>query len=135
MGSIKENLITFVKAQCSAWIASIIDFCVTILLSHFCSMWYAYAIFFGALSGGITNCIINYRWVFHAMGMKKKVIAMRYFLVWTGSILLNTLGTFLLTELSGVYFIIVKAVVAVAVAVLWNYQMQRIFVFKKRYEL
>ena len=60
---------------------------------------------------------------------------MRYFLVWTGSILLNTLGTFLLTELSGVYFIIVKAVVAVAVAVLWNYQMQRIFVFKKRYEL
>ena len=69
------------------------------------------------------------------MGMKKKIIAMRYFFVWTGSIVLNTLGTFLLTELSGVYFIIIKALVAIVVAVSWNYQMQRIYVFKKRYGL
>ena len=135
MGNIKRALITFTKAQCSAWIASTIDFLVTIFLSSFCNMWYAYATFLGALSGGIVNCIINYRWVFRAMGMKKKIIAMRYFFVWTGSIVPNTLGTFFLTELSGVYFIIIKALVAIVVAVSWNYQMQRIYVFKKRYGL
>lgn len=54
---------------------------------------------------------------------------MRYLLVWGISILLNTVGTCQLTEALRIDFIIVKAVVAVLVAVLWNYQMQRVFVF------
>ena len=39
------------------------------------------------------------------------------------------MGTYQLTQATGIDFIIVKAVVAVLVAVLWNYQMQRVFVF------
>ncbi|HEY9550737.1 MAG TPA: GtrA family protein [Prevotella sp.] len=135
MGNIKKALITFSKAQFSAWLASAIDFAITIVLSQFCGLWYGYATFFGALGGGIANCVINYRWVFHAIGMKKKAVGIRYFFVWTVSILLNTLGTFVLTELSGLNFILVKAAVSVSVAITWNYQMQRLFVFKKRYEL
>ena len=46
--------------------------------------------------------------------------------------MLNTLGTLVLTELTGFSFIIVKAIIAVIVAVVWNYQMQRLFVFKNR---
>ena len=34
------------------------------------------------------------------------------------------------TVLSGMNFIIVKAVVAIIVAILWNFQMQRVFVFR-----
>ena len=44
--------------------------------------------------------------------------------------MLNTAGTFALTELSGQYFIFAKIVVAVCVALLWNYQLQRLFVYR-----
>lgn len=129
MGNIKKAIYTFCKAQCSAWVASAIDFGVTIILAKVCGMWYAYATFLGAVSGGVANCQINYRWVFHAKGLKKKYLAMRYVLVWAVSIVLNTYGTYKLTEATRVDFIIVKIAVAAVVAVLWNYQMQRTFVF------
>jgi hypothetical protein len=35
-----------------------------------------------------------------------------------------------LTEWSGQYFVLMKIVVAVCVGVLWNYQLQRRFVYK-----
>jgi len=76
------------------------------------------------------NCMVNYRWVFDADGLKKKNVVVKYFVVWTGSILLNTLGTYLLTELSQQYFLFAKAVVAVSVGLLWNYQLQRLFVYR-----
>ena len=120
---------TFGKAQCSAFIATTADFAITIVLARCLGVWYADATLAGAVTGGIVNCAINYRWVFHAFGMKKKYVALRYIVVWTGSIALNTLGTYWLTEASGIDFVIAKAAVAVAVAVLWNYQMQRRFVF------
>lgn len=132
MGYIKNAVITFGKAQISAWIASFVDFAVTINLAQFAELWYGYSTFIGALMGGITNCIINYNWVFHPDSLNKRHIAARYMMVWTGSILLNTFGTLALTEATGVSFIIVKAAVAVAVAVLWNYQMQRLFVFNAK---
>ncbi len=121
---------TFGKAETSASIASTVDFGIAILLANGFHVWYAFASFLGALSGGIINCCINYKWVFNAKGLKKKNVAFKYFLVWGISIALNTLGTYALTELSGVNFIFVKALVAFVVAVLWNYQMQRLFVFK-----
>lgn len=128
----KNAVITFGKAQISAWIASFVDFAVTIILAQFAELWYGYSTFIGALMGGVTNCIINYKWVFHPDSINKRHIAARYMMVWTGSILLNTFGTLYLTEATGVSFIIVKAAVAVAVAVLWNYQMQRLFVFNAK---
>lgn len=135
MANLKRAIITFCKAQCSAWIATAVDFGVTIFLSQLCSVWYVIATFIGAVSGGITNCIINYRWVFHAFGMKKMHVAMRYIVVWAGSILLNTYGTYFLTELTRAPFLIIKIIVAVVVAVFWNYQMQYSFVFPRRKRL
>lgn len=132
MADIKRIIITFSKAQCSAWIATAVDFSVTILLSQIFSVWYVVATFLGAVSGGVTNCTINYRWVFHAFGMKKMNVAIRYMMVWVGSILLNTYGTYFLTELTKFPFLIIKIVVAVIVAVLWNYQLQYSFVFPRR---
>lgn len=64
--------------------------------------------------------------------------------VWGGSILLNTWGTFALTEwLTGMHwvdgllghyindvFILSKVIVAVLVAFFWNYHLQRVFVYR-----
>lgn len=129
MGKVKTALLTFAKAQCSAWIASAADFAATLLLSEVVGLWYAYATFIGAIVGGATNCFINYRWVFQSFDQKKKYIALKYLFVWTVSIVLNTYATVWLTESTGWNFIICKIIVACAVAVCWNYQMQSQFVF------
>lgn len=134
----------FFKAQVSAQLASLVDFLVTILLVKFFAIFYLYATFTGAVVGGIVNCIINYRWVFHAGQCKKVYVALKYLCVWGGSILLNTWGTFVLTEwltamkwvngLLGYYvddvFILAKVVVSLLVGFFWNYQLQRLFVYR-----
>ena len=123
-------MLTFGKAETSAIVASAVDFSLSFLLVQAVGTWYAQASFFGALAGGIINCYVNYRWVFDKQKQRKPYIVFKYFVVWSISILLNTSGTWFFTELSGVNFIIIKAIVAVVVAILWNYQMQRIFVFR-----
>lgn len=144
-GSLRQSLWTFIKAQLSAQVASLCDFLTTVLLATICGMFYLYATFLGSVMGGIVNCVINYRWVFHDGGCKKSYIAMKYLLVWAGSILLNTWGTFTLTEwlTSQVWmrtwpayctdnvFLIVKIAVALFVGFFWNYQLQRTFVYRK----
>ena len=93
MNNVKEKAIMFGKAQCSAWVASAVDFGITLILTSIVDVWYGYSTFIGAVCGGLTNCGINYRWVFHTFGMKKKYVALRYTFVWVGSIVLNTAGT------------------------------------------
>lgn len=134
----------FMKAQISAQMASLVDFGVTILLVKLLSMFYLYATFLGSVVGGIVNCVINYKWVFHAADCKKKHVAVKYLFVWGGSIMLNTWGTFALTEwltdmkwvngLLGYYvdnvFILSKIIVALLIGFFWNYHLQRIFVYR-----
>lgn len=133
MGKVKHEIWVFSKAQITAQLATLCDFLVSILLYEVFGMWYVVATFIGAVSGGIVNCMLNYRWVFGSDGQKKRYVAIKYLLVWTGSIALNTLGTYIITELSGHHFILAKAIVSVAVALLWNYQMQRFFVYRNKH--
>ena len=123
----------FFKAQLSAQVSTFVDFAVTLVVSSFFDVYYVVATFLGALSGGISNCIINYRWVFHSGGQHKRSVAIKYFIVWGVSIALNTLGTYVLTEISGQYFFFAKIVAAVMVGIFWNYQMQRFFVYRNRH--
>lgn len=134
----------FFKAQVSAQLASLVDFLVTILLVKIFAIFYLYATFIGSVAGGIVNCALNYGWVFHAGECKKTHVAVKYLFVWGGSILLNTWGTFGLTEwltnmkwmdslpdyCTDNVFIPSKIIVAVSVAFFWNYQLQRIFVYR-----
>lgn len=131
MGKIRHELWTFSKAQMTALVATLVDFGVSLFLAEVTNLWYIWASLSGAIMGGMVNCSMNYRWVFHPEGLKKKNVATKYILVWMGSIALNTFGTYVLTELSQQHFIFAKAVIAVCVAVFWNYQLQRSFVYKE----
>ena len=94
----RHSVWIFFKAQISAQFASFVDFLVTILLVKAFAVFYLYATFTGSVVGGIVNCAINYGWVFHAEDCKKTHVAVKYLFVWGGSIILNTWGTFALTE-------------------------------------
>lgn len=131
MGKIGREIWLFTKAEFSASVASIVDFGLAIGLTVMGAVSYDYANLIGVVSGGITNCSINYKYVFKNTGRKKKSIVMRYLLVWSGSMLLNGGGTNLVTYMLGAkYFIIVKSCIALAVALCFNYPLQRTFVFK-----
>jgi putative flippase GtrA len=140
----KGGIFMFLRAQLSSQLASLSDFFITIILAKFFNLYYVYATFTGSLCGGIVNCIVNYRWTFKAMGIKKRYVAIKYLLVWVCSIFLNTFGTYLMTELLRKItwltelfghmfddvFIISKIIVSLIVGFVWNYNMQRLFVYK-----
>jgi putative flippase GtrA len=142
--SSKGGFFTFLRAQLSSQLSSITDFLVTILLVNLFQLYYVYATFTGSICGGITNCVVNYRWTFKAMNVKKRYIAIRYLIVWGGSIFLNTSGTFLMTELlkkiswfmrfshliSENIFILPKIIVSLFVGFVWNYNMHKFFVYR-----
>lgn len=136
MGKIRHELWTFTKAEMSASVASVVDFGLAFILSDVMGIYYGLANAIGVTSGGITNCCINYRYVFGTSQRSKKSVAWRYFIVWSVSWILNAGGTIVLTEAINmhehlhIHYMIPKSVVAFLVAVLVNYPAQRRFVFK-----
>ncbi|WP_455498508.1 GtrA family protein [Coprobacter sp.] len=139
-----DGFFMFLRAQLSSQLATVIDFVITIGLAKLFSIYYVYATFAGSFFGGVINCIVNYKWTFKSENCKKVNVAVKYILVWWGSLLLNVGGIYLLTEVfsrmiwvQNVFghhlddlFIIFKIVVSLIVAFFWNYNMQRIFVYK-----
>lgn len=128
----------------SSQFATIVDFVTTVLLSSFLGVYYVLASAVGAVTGGMANCMVNYRWVFPGAESEKWHVAIKYIVVWLASISLNTFGTYLLTEgikdsafverLLGEshdqIYIAAKVIVAITVAVVWNYPLQRFYVYR-----
>lgn len=130
--SITKEIFTFVKAQGSAAFATFCDYASRVFLDKIVDISYVSATFFGAIIGGIVNCIINYRFVFKDNDQRKRDVAWRYSVIWVGSILLNTGGTAFFKEVIGLKAYFAMLVTSALVAFGWNYTMQRFFVFKKK---
>ncbi|MEB0260138.1 MULTISPECIES: GtrA family protein [unclassified Mucilaginibacter] len=121
---------TFVKAQASSFIASLIDFLTTIVCKEVFLIWYVTASFIGTVAGGFTNFALGRAWVFRKR--KEKTIplqAFKYLLVWCGNLALNTLGVFLVTHYIKLDYKISKIVVSFTVGITYNYFLQKKFVF------
>lgn len=131
-GNIKREVFTFTKAQASALVATLCDYMMRIFLDMIIGLSYIYATFFGALTGGIVNCCINYRFVFSGNDARKRDVAWRYFVIWSGSIILNTAGTGFFKEVVGIKAYFSMLITSAIVAVCWNYMMQRFFVFRSK---
>lgn len=141
----KENaFFTFIRAQFSSQISSQVDFLVSILCVNVLGIFYGYATLLGNIIGGLLNCYLNYKWTFKSKGLHIHHVVAKFIIVWLGSVLLNTQGTILFTELVIKHlplqdlpdilieniFLIPKIVVSILVGIIWNYNMQRIFVYK-----
>ena len=136
MGKIKHELLTFAKAEMTASAASIVDFGLAFFLSDIIGIYYGLANAIGVMSGGVTNCCLNYRYVFGGSHRRKRSVAWRYFVIWGISWMLNSGGTIAMTELINhsehlsIHYMIPKCLVSFLVAVFVNYPGQRKFVFK-----
>ena len=137
----KHSLLVFLRAQLSAQIATLTDFVLTYVCFQWLGMYYVLAASIGAITGGIINCIINYKWAFATQDCQSKWVFFKYILVWIGSLVLNVGGVYLLVgylqdhtllweRASSFYLMVVKVIVSVIIAVGWNYMLHRYFVFQ-----
>ncbi len=138
------GIFTFLRSSLSSQIASWIDMGSSIaLVAVGVSQWIATPI--GAVLGGIVNCCINYRFTFHASDCPVKAVAVKYLLVWLGSVIFNTVGTALLANVLDNWnileslgftnvgsFAAARLIVSLVVSLAWNFLMQKHFVYRQR---
>ena len=137
---------TFIKAQAASLAATCFDFLTTFVLVSFFT-WCGWegswsgvaASATGNIAGGVLNFMIGRLWVFNAAQGKIEGQFIKYALVWTGSLLLNAGGVFMITHYIGANYanvpnatavMIAKTVTAIVVGVGYNYVLQKKFVFK-----
>ncbi len=114
--------------------ATVVDFLVTVVAVELFGSWYVLATVAGTVSGGITHFSLGRNWVFHSADPDVAAQAVRYFVIWTGSLLLNATGVYVITHYTGVSYIISKVVTSLVVGMGYNYLMQKKYVFKQKQE-
>lgn len=141
-----KGIFLFLKASASSQIASWVDMGLSFVLFSVVGLT-AYDGFFskaiGAATGGIVNCCINYKWTFQPKDCSKRAVAIKYVMVWVGSLLLNSFGTAFVTGLLGdlalldsweistdMRFMVAQLAVSLVVSICWNFMLQRFFVFR-----
>lgn len=134
---------TFLRSSVSSQISSWTDMAVSFALFAWVNLlpWLATAC--GAIAGGIVNCVVGYKFTYHADDVSKRAVMVKFILVWVGSLVLNTWGTdacyYLLQKwhwLESIgfkpdgYFAAARLAVSLAVSLAWNFVLQRNFVFR-----
>lgn len=96
----------------------------------------------GLVIGGIVNCSINYKFTFTADHCPVKAMALKFLLIWTGNLILNTCGTtgldLVLQNLEVLrtwgfkpdgIFATARLSVSLVVSLAWNYPLNKNFVY------
>lgn len=121
---------TFTRSQVTAASASLVDFGLLFFLTEVVGLWYVASVACGAAAGATTNFLLNRHWTFNAAHDRWHDQAFRYFAVSSGSLLLNTGGTWAVTEWGQLPYGFSVFIVSFVVGLSFNYPLQRYFVFK-----
>lgn len=121
---------SFSRAQLTSAAASAIDFGLLFFLTEALHVWYVASVALGAFAGAIANFIFNRHWSFDAAHDPWHGQAYRYGLVSVGSLTLNTLGTWAVTERAQIPYGISVIAVSLVVGFAFNYPLQRHWVFR-----
>ncbi len=142
---LKSNglVFTFLRSAVSSQAASWLDMGLSFLLFAWAGLSPFASTALGAISGGVLNCIINYKFTFRAEGTPWKAVVVKYALVWGGSLLLNAYGTQALYHMlqhmtwledmgfkPNGYFAAARLTVSLLVSWFWNFLLQRYFVYR-----
>jgi putative flippase GtrA len=127
-------MVSLRRSQIASLTATVVDFSSLIFLVEIGRVWYVAATATGALLGAIVNFILGRHWSFMANHDAVRGQAIRYAAVSGVSLVLNSLGVYLLTDYIGIHYAISKAITAFLVGILFNFPLHRRFVFgRQRY--
>jgi len=122
--------VRFFKAQVSAFSSTVVDFSTALVGVELFNINYLPGSVAGNIAGGITNFYLGRNWVFGKGVKSTGHQAVRYLLIWLGSMLLNSSGVYLLVEYAGLNYILGKCIMSLLVSVTFNYFSHSYFVFK-----
>jgi putative flippase GtrA len=130
-----EELFVFGKAQVSAFFGGMVDYCTMIFFTEYFGIHYTISIAIGGIVGAIVNFSLNRRWTFHTKGFtynSSRIRQMfRFLLVLLNSIVLKSSGTYIITTYLSTDYKISRIMVDLIVSIVFNYTLQRHWVFKK----
>lgn len=121
---------SFTRSQLAAVLCTVFDWGILFSLVEYFHVWYVVSVTIGALVGAITNFWMNRYWSFQATHRKWHGQAVKYSLASGLSILLNTVGVYVLTDWVKLHYSISVFIISVTVGVLINYPLHRYFVFR-----
>lgn len=120
------------RHQAGSIVATVVDFTVMIALVSLAGAAPALGTAVGAASGGVVNFMLGRRWIFRATEYHPAPQAGRYAVVSLGSLALNTCGVHVLATVMHYPYVAARLAVSFAVSILWNFPLQRGFVFGGR---
>ncbi|MBP6978191.1 MAG: GtrA family protein [Bacteroidales bacterium] len=131
-----ERLFVFAKAQASAFFGGMTDYLVMILFTEIFHVHYTLSIAIGGVVGAIVNFTINKTWTFHSKSTSYEhsgwVQFFRFALVVLNSIVLKSSGTFFFTTILKTNYIISRVMTDLTVSLLFNFMLQKYWVFQKK---
>lgn len=141
--TIVRNRIWLLKAMLTSQLSAWVDFGVSFATFAWMGFDAAYAAAAGAISGGVVNCALNYKWTFRASNCPVVNVMIKYAMVWVGSLLLNTYGTEWLNTAftdndmldswgvaKNLRFTVARLTVSLMVSLFWNMLLQKVFVYR-----
>jgi putative flippase GtrA len=122
---------TLGRHQVGATAATLVDFGTMIACVELLRISPTTATGVGAALGGCTNFLLGRAWVFRRHSGRVHNQAIRYALVSGAGALLNAFGEHLVHDRAHIQYIVARAMVSIAASLLWNFPMQREFVFRE----
>jgi putative flippase GtrA len=124
-------MVSLRRSQIASLTATLVDFSSLIFLVEIGHVWYVAATATGAFLGALINFILGRHWSFVANDEAVRGQAIRYAAVSAVSLLLNSLGVYLLTDYLKIHYVISKVIIAFLVGILFNFPLHRSFVFRR----
>ena len=130
----RRTLATLGRHQLGSMIATCVDFGLMTSLVELGVVDPVRATLVGATFGAVTNFLLGRRWIFEASRAAPVPQAARYAIVSGASAAWNTLGEHVLHDRVGLQYVVARVLVAVGVSVIWNFPLQRWWVFRAPHE-
>jgi putative flippase GtrA len=123
-------IFAYLRSQLVALVATAVDFAVMVALVEGLHVHYLAATALGAFSGGVTAFVGNRHYSFLAAHGRLAPQSLRYALVWIGSITLNCVLVYAMTDGAALQYTWSKALTAVVVGAAFNFPLHRWYVFR-----
>lgn len=132
----------FLRSVMSSQVSTVVDYIVSFVFFAAVNLSTELSACLGAVAGGVVNCITNYKFTFKMKDCSYFAIGVKFFLIWTGSLLLNTFGTGAIDDMLSMstlferwdvsrdmIFALSRITTSLLVSIFWNFLLQRYFVF------
>lgn len=136
-GLIKQ-LFTFSKAQVSAFSGGMVDYLIMIAITEFANIHYTYSIVISGIIGAYVNFRVNKAWTFQSGDVpyknSTKVQILRFGIVVLNSVMMKSAGTYFITTYFKTDYYISRLFTDGFVSFVFNYNLQKYWVFRKKKE-